>query len=69
MHEYSFTPVSKNDYYHESISMTYAMMFTASANFLLSSGKTEEAKEYLRLALKAKPNFQQALELKRKHNL
>jgi hypothetical protein len=45
------------------------MMLTASANYLLTSGKTEDAKKYLSLALLATPNYPQAVELKRKYNL
>lgn len=65
--EYQFSPVLKNDYYHESIRMTYAMMFTSTANFLLARNKNEEAKKYIYLALTAKPDFPQALDAKQKY--
>src|SRR4030095_7707814 len=61
--DFSFTPAKKNDYYHETLMLNYAMMLTASANYLLNSGRTEDAKKYLKLALLAKPSFQQAMEL------
>ena len=68
IHDFIFTPVAKTDYYHETIMRTYAMMLTSSAGFLSSNGRTEDAKEYIRLALIAKPNFPQAIEMKRKYN-
>jgi hypothetical protein len=48
---------------------SYAMMLTASSSYLITRGRTEDAKKYLALALLAVPNFPQALELKKKYNL
>jgi hypothetical protein len=67
--DFKFTTVNKNDYYHETLMLTYAMMLTASANFLISQNRTEDAKKYLSLALIAKPNYPQAIETKRKYNI
>jgi len=67
IHEYKFSPVLKNDYYHETIRLTYAMMFTSTAHFLIANGKQEEAKGYVKLALDAKPNYPQAMEIKQKY--
>ena len=67
--DFAFTPAPRKDYYHETLMLSYSMMLTASASYLLSSGRTEDAKKYLALALLATPNYQQAMELKRKYNL
>ena len=67
--EFGFTPAPLKDYYHETLMRSYAMMLSASASYLLSIGRNEDAKKYLETALKAFPNFPQALELKKKYNL
>ncbi len=67
--DFRFTPVGPKDYYHETLMLSYSLMLTASANYLLSIGKNDEAKKYIELALLAMPNYPQALELKRKYNL
>lgn len=69
VYDFSFTPVTKTDYYHETLMLSYAMMFTNSANYLVILNRTEDAKKYIALALTAKPNYPQALDLKRKYNL
>ncbi len=69
VYDFKFTPVTKTDYYHESLMISYAMMLTSSANYLAVMNRPEDAKKYLALALLAKPNYPQALELKRKYNL
>jgi hypothetical protein len=69
MFDFVFTPAPRKDYYHETLMLSYSMMLTASASYLLSSGRTEDAKKYLSLALLATPNYPQALELKKKNNL
>ena len=48
---------------------SYAMMLTASASYLVSEGRTEDARKYLDMSLMAVPNFPQALEIKKKYNL
>lgn len=67
--DFTFTPAPLKDYYHETLMRSYAMMLSASASYLLSIGRNEDAKKYIETALKAIPNFQQALELKKKYNL
>jgi hypothetical protein len=69
VHDFSFTPVAKNDYYHQTLMMSYAMMLTNSASFLITVNRVEDAKKYLNLALVAVPSFTQALEIKKKFNL
>lgn len=69
VYDFSFTPITKTDYYHETLMLSYAMMLTASADYLGNANRLEEAKKYLALALIAKPNYQRALEVKRKYNL
>lgn len=67
--EFSFTPAPLKDYYHETLMRSYAMMLSASASYLLSIGRNEDAKRYIETALKAFPNFPHAMELKKKYNL
>lgn len=67
--DFVFTPAPRKDYYHETLMLSYSLMLTSSANYLLTSGRTEDAKKYLSLALLATPNYPQAMELKRKFNL
>jgi len=69
MYKYSFTPAPLKDYYHETLMRSYAMMLTASASYLITMGRPEDAKKYLELSLKAFPNFPQAMEMKKKYNL
>ncbi len=69
IYDFSFTPVAPKDYYYETLMKSYSMMLTASASYLLTAGRQEDAKKYLELALLATPNFPQAIELKRKYNL
>ncbi len=69
IYDFAFTPVAPKDYYYETLMRSYAMMLSASASYLLSIGRTEDAKKYIELALIAMPNFPQAIELKKKHNL
>jgi hypothetical protein len=68
-YDFSFTPVSKTDYYHETLMMSYAIMLAASAEYLATVNRIEDAKKYIALSLRAKPGFQKALEIKRKFNL
>ena len=69
IYDFSFTPVAPKDYYYDTLMRSYAMMLTASSSYLITSGRPEDAKKYLALALLAVPNFPQALELKKKYNL
>lgn len=69
VYDFKFTPAAPKDYYYETLMRSYAMMLTASASYLLSAGRIEDAKKYLELSLAAVPNFPQALELKKKYNL
>jgi hypothetical protein len=69
IHDFSFTPITKDDYYHKTLMMSYAMMLTGSAGYLVTVNRIEDAKKYLSLALTAVPNFPQALELKKRYNL
>lgn len=69
MYDYSFTPAPLKDYYHETLMRSYAMMLTASASYLITMGRPEDAKKYIELSLKAFPNFPQAMEMKKKYNL
>lgn len=69
LYDFAFTPVAPKDYYYETLMRSYAMMLTASSSYLITSGRTEDAKKYLALALLAVPNYPQALELKKKYNL
>lgn len=69
IYDFSFTPVKKNDYYHETLMKTYVMMLTASANYLASNDRRDDAGFYLNLALKAIPDYTGALEVKRKYGL
>ena len=68
MFDFKFSTVNKSDYYHETVMMCYAMMLTNSAFYLTTQNRQEDAKKYLALALTAKPNYPQAIELKRKYN-
>lgn len=68
-YDFAFTPVTKTDYYHETLMTGYAMMLSASADYLGSANRLDEARKYINLALLAKPNFPKALEVKRKYNL
>jgi len=67
--DFKFSVTNKTDYYNETVMMTYAMMLTNSAYYLITQNRTEDAKKYIAVVLTAKPNYQQALELKRKYNL
>ena len=67
--DFVFTPSAKTDYYHKTLMETYAMMLTNTSYILIQQNKPEDAKKYLNLALTAIPNFQKAVELKRKFNL
>lgn len=69
MYDFNFTLTAAKDYYHETLMLSYAMMLTASAAYLISVNRPEDAKKYIELALSAKPNYPQAVELKRKYNL
>ncbi len=69
IYDFSFTPVKEEDYYHKTLMMSYAMMLTGSAGYLVTVNRIDDAKKYLSLALTAVPNFPQALELKKKFNL
>ncbi|MEO8513157.1 MAG: DUF2723 domain-containing protein [Ignavibacteria bacterium] len=69
MYDFAFTPVAPKDYYYETLMRSYAMMLSASASYLIQTGRPEDAKKYLELALLAVPNYPQALELKKKNNL
>lgn len=69
LYDFSFTPTDIKDYYHETLMLSYAVMLTGSANYLVSLNRIDDAKKYLNLALTAVPNYPQALELKRKFNL
>lgn len=69
IYNFTFIPAPPKDYYHQTLMTSYAMMLTASASYLLSEGRNEDAKKYIELSLKAIPNYPQALELKRKYNL
>lgn len=69
MHDIKFTPTSRTDYYNDMLMTSYAMMLTNSATYLLYANRPLDAKKYVDLALSAKPNYIQALELKRKFNL
>lgn len=68
-YDFNFTPVTKTDYYHETLMLSYAIMLTASAEYLAAFNKPEDAKKYLALALIAKPDFAKALEVKKKYSL
>lgn len=69
IYDFSFTPNTKDDYYHKTLMMSYAMMLTGSAGYLVTVNRVDDAKKYLNLALTAIPGFPQALELKKKFNL
>jgi len=69
IYDFKFTPSVKNDYYHETLMLSYSMMLTTSANYLVNINRTNDAKKYLELAILAKPNYPQALELKRRFSL
>jgi hypothetical protein len=69
IYDFSFTPLSKDDYYHKTLMTSYAMMLTGSAGYLVTVNRFEDAKKYLSLALTAVPNYPQALELKKRYNL
>ncbi len=69
VYDFKFTPAAPKDYYYETLMRSYAMMLTASASYLLTTGRIEDAKKYIELSLSAVPNFPQALELKKKYNL
>lgn len=69
VYDFRFTPAAPKDYYYETLMRSYAMMLTASASYLVTAGRNEDAKKYVELSLKAVPNFPQALELKKKYNL
>jgi hypothetical protein len=69
LYDFKFTPSQKNDYYHETLMLSYSAMLTTSANYLVNINRPSDAKRYLEMAILAKPNYPQALELKRKFNL
>jgi hypothetical protein len=68
-YDFQFTPTTEDDYYHKTIMGSYSMMLTRSANVLIAAGRIEEAKKYLDLALLAEPNYQLAIDAKKKNNL
>lgn len=69
VYDFKFTPAAPKDYYYETLMRSYAMMLTASASYLVTAGRIEDAKKYITLSLAAVPNFPQALELKKKYSL
>jgi hypothetical protein len=69
VYDFSFTPTNINDYYHQTLMLSYATMLTGSANYLASVNRLDDARKYIELALKAVPNYPQALDIKRKFNL
>lgn len=69
IYDFKFTPAAPKDYYYETLMRSYAMMLTASASYLVTAGRIEDAKKYITLSLAAVPNFPQALELKKKYSL
>lgn len=69
IYDFKFTPITKTDYYHETLMISYAIMLTASAEYLAQVNRLEDAKKYIQLALLAKPNFSKGLEVKKKYNL
>ena len=68
IYDFVFSPIPSKDYYHETLRLSYAMMLATSANYLYAIGRTEDAKKYLALSLLAKPDYQQANEMKKKLN-
>jgi hypothetical protein len=68
IYDFLFTPIAPKDYYHETLMKSYSIMLTASASYLVSTGREQDAKKYLELALLATPNYPQAIELKKKLN-
>lgn len=69
VYDFKFTPAAPKDYYYETLMRSYAMMLTASASYLITTGRIDDAKKYIELSLTAVPNFPQAMELKKKYNL
>lgn len=69
VYDFKFTPAAPKDYYYETLMRSYAMMLTASASYLLTAGRNDDAKKYIELSLAAVPNFPQTLELKKKYGL
>ncbi|HWA07120.1 MAG TPA: DUF2723 domain-containing protein [Ignavibacteria bacterium] len=69
VYDFKFTPAAPKDYYYETLMRSYAMMLTASASYLVTAGRIEDAKKYITLSLAAVPNFPLALELKKKYSL
>ncbi|MCX7877481.1 MAG: DUF2723 domain-containing protein [Ignavibacteria bacterium] len=69
IYDFGFTPVTKKDYYHETLMKNYSMMLTASANYLASNGRTDDARFYINLALKALPEYAPAHDIKKKYGL
>lgn len=69
VYDFKFTPAAPKDYYYETLMRSYAMMLTASASYLITTGRTEDARKYIELSLAAVPNFPQAMELKKKYSL
>jgi hypothetical protein len=69
VYDFKFTPAAPKDYYYETLMRSYAMMLTASASYLITAGRNDDAKKYIELSLAAVPNFPQALELKKKYGL
>ena len=69
IYDFKFTPTTIKDYYHETLMTSYASMLTNSAAYLISVNRPQDAKTYLDMALLARPNYPQAMELKKKNNL
>lgn len=69
IYDFKFTPVKPRNYYYETLMNSYAMMLTNSASYLLSYNSKENAMKYLELSLIAVPNYNPALEIKRKFNI
>jgi hypothetical protein len=69
IYDFKFTPVKPRNYYYETLMNSYAMMLTNSASYLLSYNSKENAMKYLELSLIAVPNYNLALEIKRKFNI
>ena len=65
-YDFNFSVLNKKDYYHETIMSTYAVMLANSAKYLFSLNRIEDARKYVELALKAKPDLPQAVDLKKK---
>jgi hypothetical protein len=64
IYDFKFTPTTVKDYYHETLMGSYAAMLTASATYLSSVNRNEDALKYLDIALTAIPNYGEALRLR-----